>query len=86
MALGLGDEVWGEPMGRPGRPSRQYSAGRVCAQDGCGTVLSVYNRSDRCALHSWEQVGTGVDRRPGSRARREARAGRGTGRAAVPAA
>jgi len=32
-------------------------AGRVCAQDGCGTVLSRRNPSDRCALHGgwrWE--------------------------------
>ena len=28
-----------------------YREGRVCAEPGCGTVLSVYNPSSRCAVH-----------------------------------
>jgi len=35
----------------PGRP-RTYGSGRVCAVEGCGTILSAYNPSDVCALHS----------------------------------
>jgi hypothetical protein len=31
---------------------RTYGAGRVCATDGCGTVLSSYNPSAVCCLHS----------------------------------
>jgi hypothetical protein len=27
-------------------------AGRVCTAEFCNTVLSVYNRSSRCALHA----------------------------------
>ena len=30
---------------------RTYSEGRVCAEPGCTTLLSVYNPSPRCALH-----------------------------------
>jgi hypothetical protein len=37
--------------GRRGDRVRTYSEGRVCAEPGCATVLSVYNPSSRCALH-----------------------------------
>ena len=30
---------------------RTYREGRVCAEPGCTTLLSVYNSSPRCALH-----------------------------------
>lgn len=30
---------------------RTYARGRVCAADGCATILSAYNAADRCALH-----------------------------------
>lgn len=33
------------------RPSRRYPEGRVCVQDGCRTVLSVYNPSRLCSQH-----------------------------------
>ena len=33
------------------RPSRRYPEGRVCVQDGCRTVLSVYNPSRFCSQH-----------------------------------
>jgi hypothetical protein len=26
--------------------------GRICAADGCDTLLSRFNRSDRCAVHA----------------------------------
>jgi hypothetical protein len=32
--------------------ARTYGSGRVCAVPGCGTVLSAYNPSEVCALHS----------------------------------
>jgi hypothetical protein len=38
----------------PGRRSdrvRNYRMGRVCSEPGCGTVLSIYNPSSRCAVH-----------------------------------
>jgi hypothetical protein len=33
------------------RKNRTYPDGRVCAQEGCGTRLSVYNRSSMCWQH-----------------------------------
>jgi len=32
--------------------ARTYGSGRVCAVPGCGTLLSAYNPSEVCALHS----------------------------------
>ncbi len=32
--------------------ARTYGTGRVCAIPGCGTLLSAYNPSEVCALHS----------------------------------
>ena len=34
-----------------GRPSPAFPQGRVCAEEGCGTRLSIYNDSDHCYLH-----------------------------------
>ena len=36
--------------GKP-KPITVFGRGRVCATDGCTTVLSRYNPSSRCALH-----------------------------------
>ena len=33
------------------RPNKQYSSGRVCAAEGCGTRLSVYNKWQYCWQH-----------------------------------
>jgi hypothetical protein len=33
------------------RPNRTYAAGRLCAQEGCPTRLSIYNKSDHCWQH-----------------------------------
>jgi hypothetical protein len=40
---------------RPGHlppPSRQTSSGRVCAEPGCATKLSVYNDAAYCWQHA----------------------------------
>ena len=40
---------------RPGhlpQPSRTTKRGRVCAEPGCSTTLSVYNASDYCWQHA----------------------------------
>lgn len=37
-----------EPRSKP----QTYGHGRVCAVDGCGTVLSIYNPAPFCAVHS----------------------------------
>jgi hypothetical protein len=34
-----------------GRPARTFRRGRVCAEAGCDTKLSIYNDDDRCSLH-----------------------------------
>lgn len=43
------------------RPNRSYAAGRVCAAEGCSTVLSMYNRWSDCwqhePIHSYQQRG-----------------------------
>ena len=33
------------------RPNRRYSSGRVCAEPGCGTRLSVYSKWSHCWQH-----------------------------------
>ena len=33
------------------RASKASKAGRVCREDGCGTVLSIYNRGKYCYQH-----------------------------------
>jgi hypothetical protein len=44
---------------------RTYGAGRVCATEGCSTVLSSYNPSTVCCLHSqgWTVRRSSVERR-----------------------
>ena len=34
-----------------GRPSRTFARGRVCAEDECGTRLSIYNEGRFCSRH-----------------------------------
>ncbi len=58
----------GEPARPLPRRNRTFPAGRVCAAPGCGTVLSIYNKWDRCWQH--EPVHDYVSR--GKRTRRAA--------------
>jgi len=37
---------------QPGKKSRRYSIGRVCAHSECDTRLSTYNPADRCFHHA----------------------------------
>jgi len=32
--------------------NRRTAKGRVCAEPGCGTKLSMYNDGDHCSLHA----------------------------------
>jgi biotin operon repressor len=41
----------GSTIGGECRPSQTWDAGRVCAHDGCATVLSIYNKGDFCSAH-----------------------------------
>jgi hypothetical protein len=39
-------------FGRPsGKQLAAAEAGRTCAEDGCDTVLSRYNKTQKCSLH-----------------------------------
>lgn len=53
MRSGLTDNgrVVAERMVTWHRPVTTTPAGRVCAHQGCETKLSIYNSSDRCAMH-----------------------------------
>jgi len=40
------------PLTGSGRPSKAYSAGRVCRETGCATILSIYNDGAHCTRHA----------------------------------
>ncbi len=42
----------GSRPGKPLRPTRTSTAGRVCEAPGCTTRLSVYNPKPRCWQHT----------------------------------
>ena len=53
-ALGSrGDAVTVQPVGvdRTTTHPRVHAAGRECLEEGCATVLSIYNSSSRCSVH-----------------------------------
>ena len=45
------------------RPPRTFEAGRVCRDEACITVLSVYNKGPFCTIHtpfqSWKGIPAG---------------------------
>jgi hypothetical protein len=43
--------IGGSGFAGSGRPSRTFPRGRVCAHDGCGTRLSIYNEGRYCSRH-----------------------------------
>jgi hypothetical protein len=43
---------WGQMADRLPRPSRSWARGRVCAEEDCDTVLSIYNPDVYCAAHA----------------------------------
>jgi hypothetical protein len=53
------------PYGTPERGKELASRapkGRLCAAPGCATVLSTYNRSQTCFLHSSPSFGSPLQR------------------------
>jgi hypothetical protein len=48
--------IGGERITGDRRPSQQFGTGRVCADDGCDTRLSLYNDGEWCALHAPMEV------------------------------
>ena len=53
MAFAVREEstVRGEWIRPIRRPVPTYPPGRVCAAEGCQTVLSIYNGSEHCWVH-----------------------------------
>ena len=49
-----------EPLQRGGARVLQQPAGRVCANELCATVLSVYNAAEFCSLHEPRTRRSGV--------------------------
>ena len=43
--------VGGSPISGNVRASKVFKEGRVCAEGGCGTLLSVYNSGKFCYQH-----------------------------------
>lgn len=68
--LSAEDVVVGEPIGSHNRPA-QFAGGRVCAEPGCATKLSVYNSDEYCALHG--ALPHAMERARGRRRRRKMR-------------
>lgn len=58
------DTVGAQPIGGPHRPPPLAGQDRICACDGCGTILSVYNDDPFCARHSFMHVSAGSARHP----------------------
>lgn len=46
------DIVRGAAIKGLSRPSRRFTAGRVCTQQGCDTRLSQYNKTEYCHAHA----------------------------------
>jgi hypothetical protein len=60
---GVGEELVGQQFVAKGskpkgllRASRRYAKGRVCAADGCSTILSQYNRREKCWAHADHKI------------------------------
>lgn len=67
---GFGDEVGAELLGRARGSVQHYAGGRPCQEEGCTTILSIYNDGDRCARHEFRENLSPVPpgRRPAHRA------------------
>lgn len=46
--------VQGEMLGRERGHVVAFPAGRTCEQEGCHTLLSIYNSRTRCAAHDFD--------------------------------
>ena len=43
--------VGAKPLSGSDRPSRKFTAGRMCREPGCATRLSIYNNGKFCSQH-----------------------------------
>lgn len=46
-----GVPVRGIPPGRGVKRTQTYAENRRCGHEGCGTLLSIYNKAERCWVH-----------------------------------
>jgi hypothetical protein len=61
---GYDDVVGAQPIGGARRQPSPSAPGRVCAEHGCATVLSIYNPDEHCSRHSFVHTGAGAGHRP----------------------
>lgn len=48
------DAIGGEIVGARHSRIKTFPSGRLCAHEGCRTVLSIYNTRKQCALHDFD--------------------------------
>lgn len=48
------DAIGGVIVGARRSRIKTFPSGRLCAHEGCGTVLSIYNTRKRCSLHDFD--------------------------------
>lgn len=48
----MADTLKGNKLHGGVRPSRKFGEGRICADSGCDTLLSQYNRREYCFAHA----------------------------------
>lgn len=53
---GFEGSIGGSAFTGIGKPARTFPRGRVCAEDGCGTRLSIYNDGRFCSQHAPQAV------------------------------
>lgn len=51
LSAGAQAVIFATKPGGARRPSRAFPTGRVCASEGCGARLSIYNAESRCWIH-----------------------------------
>ena len=47
----IGDSIGGSSLTSSRKASHSFRAGRVCKDEECETILSIYNSEDWCAHH-----------------------------------
>jgi hypothetical protein len=69
-----GNDIFVEVDGLAGghEKVKSFAGGRVCAEPGCGTILSIYNSADSCCRHGRVEPAPLVNR--GERSHRSRRA------------
>jgi len=64
--MGDGSAIRGSKPQPIPRASQRKPEGRVCTHEGCATVLSTYNKRERCWAHAEMKVPRLRGRKPGA--------------------